>query len=55
MYAIILYIARVLWKTQYAQMYADYSYFIPMPSSIIPVIFFKFLLCSDNEIHNLFS
>ena len=25
--------------------FAYYSYFIPMPSPIIPVIFFKFLLC----------
>ena len=27
-----------------SRIFAHYSYFIPMPSPIIPVIFFKFLL-----------
>ena len=32
-----------------------YSYFIPMPSPIIPVIFFKFLLSVINKVHILVS
>ena len=31
-----------------------YSYFIPMPSPIIPVIFISFCV-SDSEVHSIFS
>ena len=31
----------------------SYSYFIPMPSPIIPVLFLKFYCVSDNEVHSI--
>ena len=35
----------LLFFPEFPIIFTHYSYFIPMPSPIIPVIFFKFLFC----------
>ena len=45
----------VLAIPEFPIIFTHYSYFILMPSPIIPVLFFKFYCVSDYEVHNLFS
>ena len=45
----------LLFPPEFPIIFTHYSYFIPVPSPNIPVIFSKFYCVSDNEVNSLFS
>ena len=51
----IMLLIYLLFLPEFPITFTHYSYFILMPSPIIPVIFFNFYCVSDNKVHSLFS